>query len=788
MKLKFTLYFLSALFLCSSGMLFPQSLVEVKWACDTSAGVKPIINGSVSAFDEKLANLEITDYKGPNGSQRTQPPGGVWPADVVQDTTRFIEFKISALPGTVLSISTIELNIGSSGGSNMNAYAAYSTDDGFRNPVKVFQEQMGKNTIQLVTLSPNLSIEGGSSLYIRCYPWYAKGSSSGKYLCLSNVVVKGASGLKGLPLLTTSPVSAVLINSAKCGGNVTDDGGEAVTSRGVCWSVQQNPTINDNKTVDGAGKGIFTSSLNNLTAGTTYYVKAYASNKNGITYGEEKVFKTLTAGTKYKLSLNTIGAGSILATPAGELYEPGASVTLKALPDAGNEFMKWSGSISGNTNPFILTMDGDKTIGAQFVDAQLLIPEKAPIGFAAASGAGLNITTGGAGGDTVYCKEGEAITSYINGQPRTIVVEGVVTGGEIKGYKNITILGKGKNAALHSLAITNSSNIIIRNITVFDSPDGIRITTTSSNTTHHIWIDHCTFTDSPAIDLEGNSHDGLLDITHRSSYITVSWCRFYNHRKTCLLGYSASATDEREPNQLMVTYHHNWFDSTNSRHPRVRWAPVHVYNNVYSNNPGYGIGSTCGAKVFVEANYFENVKYPVLISKVNDSTEVLSGDPIGYVKEKNNYTLNSGTVAQYFDSTFTFEPSSFYSYTADSAKNIADIVKTFAGAGKLKFLETSGVVGVIGETNIVKDFNLCQNYPNPFNPVTNISFTIPAEMLVTLKIYDVLGREICTPVHEILKAGSHNHQLNMGLFASGVYYYKLNAGSFHSVKKMTLVK
>ena len=80
--------------------------------------------------------------------------------------------------------------------------------------------------------------------------------------------------------------------SATCGGNVTFDGNATVTARGVCWSTKPNPTISDSKTTDGSGTGSYTSNLSNLASQTTYYVRAYATNEKGTSYGEEKSFTT----------------------------------------------------------------------------------------------------------------------------------------------------------------------------------------------------------------------------------------------------------------------------------------------------------------------------------------------------------------------------------------------------------------------------------------------------------------------------------------------------------------
>lgn len=99
---------------------------------------------------------------------------------------------------------------------------------------------------------------------------------------------------EGAPVVTTAEVTEIKLFSAVCGGEVASNGESVVVARGVCWSIEQNPTIEDSHTTDGVSTGIYTSSLTELNYGTTYYVRAYAINANGITaYGEERIFTTL---------------------------------------------------------------------------------------------------------------------------------------------------------------------------------------------------------------------------------------------------------------------------------------------------------------------------------------------------------------------------------------------------------------------------------------------------------------------------------------------------------------
>ena len=100
-----------------------------------------------------------------------------------------------------------------------------------------------------------------------------------------------------LPILTTTEVTDITNNSAISGGKITSDGGGEITARGVCWSLNENPTISDNKTIDGLGTGRFTSTISGLTESTTYFVRAYATNASGTGYGEIYQIQTALPAT-----------------------------------------------------------------------------------------------------------------------------------------------------------------------------------------------------------------------------------------------------------------------------------------------------------------------------------------------------------------------------------------------------------------------------------------------------------------------------------------------------------
>jgi uncharacterized protein (TIGR02145 family) len=120
--------------------------------------------------------------------------------------------------------------------------------------------------------------------YLRAFAINSKGTDYGKEISFTTKA--------DLPSVTSISVSSISFNSAQSGGNVTYDGGAAITARGVCWSTSPNPSATDNHTSDGTGEGAFTSSLTGLQPGTKYYVRAYATNSAGTAYGNEYNFTT----------------------------------------------------------------------------------------------------------------------------------------------------------------------------------------------------------------------------------------------------------------------------------------------------------------------------------------------------------------------------------------------------------------------------------------------------------------------------------------------------------------
>lgn len=299
-------------------------------------------------------------------------------------------------------------------------------------------------------------------------------------------------------------------------------------------------------------------------------------------------------------------------------------------------------------------------------------------------------------------------------------LESSAIGLQVKGktqQMNLTIEGVGKDATLYGFGILarNCRYVEFRNFAVMLHPeDGISFDTNN----HHIWGHNLDIFYGQNKGGDKAKGDGSFDVKGTIN-ATVDNNHYWDTGK-CNLNSNGDEVDS-------VTYHHNWFDHSDSRHPRVRVSKhLHVYNNYYDGNAKYGIGATTGSCIFSENNYFRNCKYPMLISmqgsdinngvgSSKDTKGTFSGETGGIIKAFGNmmtgqkkfqaYNASDATNSKHFDAyvaatrdekvpaevktlkgetgynNFDTE-SSFYSYTPDAAADVPSIVTGTYGAGR----------------------------------------------------------------------------------------------------------
>ena len=231
--------------------------------------------------------------------------------------------------------------------------------------------------------------------------------------------------------------------------------------------------------------------------------------------------------------------------------------------------------------------------------------------------------------DMSYLTNGDLYISNANNAAGSFTFEGVGDDAVTNGW---------------SFCLKAAANVEIRNIAAMNnnSVNGDDFGLQQDN--DHVWIhNNEMYYGNAGSDADQIKGDGAMDIK-LSTYVTVSYNHFVDNGKSSLLGLSENTTTG-----LYVTYHHNWFDHSDSRHPRVRFYSVHVYNNYYDGVAKYGAGSTMGSSLFVEGNYYRNAKHPMMTSlqgtdvwnettQKNDPTNMgtFSGEAGGTIKAFNN--------------------------------------------------------------------------------------------------------------------------------------------------------
>lgn len=287
-------------------------------------------------------------------------------------------------------------------------------------------------------------------------------------------------------------------------------------------------------------------------------------------------------------------------------------------------------------------------------------------------------------------------------------------GLQIKGaMMNMTFEGVGDDATVYGFGflLREAESVEFRNFAIMRCLDDAMSLDTDNS---HVWIHNMDlFYGKKGGAADQAKGDGTVDIKGDSKYVTVAYNRFWDNGKASMCGMKS------ETGENWITYHHNWFDHSDSRMARVRTMSVHMYNNYYQHCDVYGIGATSGSSIFMESNYFDAVKRPIMSSlqgtdAMGDGT--FSGEKGGLIKAYGNVFANKPANFSYipyvenntsFDAYEVSNPSEqvptsvktlvggtsynnfdtnssvMYTYVADKAEDVPSIVEGFYGAGRL---------------------------------------------------------------------------------------------------------
>lgn len=287
-------------------------------------------------------------------------------------------------------------------------------------------------------------------------------------------------------------------------------------------------------------------------------------------------------------------------------------------------------------------------------------------------------------------------------------------GLQVKGaMMNMTFEGVGDDATVYGFGflLREAESVEFRNFAIMRCLDDAMSLDTKN---YHVWIHNMDlFYGKKGGAADQAKGDGTVDIKGDSKYVTVAYNRFWDNGKASMCGMKS------ETGENWITYHHNWFDHSDSRMARVRTMSVHLYNNYYQHNDVYGIGATSGSSIFMESNYFDAVKRPIMSSLQGTDAKgdgTFSGEKGGLIKAYGNVFANKPANFSYipyaenntsFDAyevsnpseqvpasvktlvggtsydNFDTNPSLMYAYAADKAEDVPSIVEGFYGAGRL---------------------------------------------------------------------------------------------------------
>jgi len=268
---------------------------------------------------------------------------------------------------------------------------------------------------------------------------------------------------------------------------------------------------------------------------------------------------------------------------------------------------------------------------------------------------------------------------------------------------HITIEGVGKDAVADGwgIRLKNASNVEVRNIGIMNvnSSEGDNVGLQQNN--DHVWVhNNDLFYGDAGSDADQVKGDGAMDCK-KSTWVTFSYNHFWDNGKSNLLGLSEGTSMAG----LYITYHHNWYDHSDSRHPRVRYYSAHVYNNYFDGNSKYGAGSTLSSSLFLEGNYFRHCKLPMLISlqgsDVWDETKqanvtangTFSGEAGGMIKSWNDSIVEAKRFVPYGSPKFANSTVDFDAYVATSrTEKVPSSVKASSGGAIYNNFDTDASV------------------------------------------------------------------------------------------------
>ncbi len=585
--------------------------------------------------------------------------------------------KLTNAPPTVTTtaISAITPNTATSGGNiTYNGGAAVTARGVCWSTTTNPTTANSKTSNDTGTGSFTSSITGltaGTTYYVRAYAINSYGTAYGAQVSFKTSAIA--------PTITTTSATAVTQTTAASGGNITSDGGASVTARGVCWSTAKNPTTSNSKTSNGTGAGSFTSSITGLTANTTYYVRAYATNSVGTAYGTQVSFKTSAIAPTITTTSATAVTQTTAASGGNITSDGGASVTARGVC--------WSTATNPTTANYN-TSNGagigsfTSSIAGLFANTTYYVRAYATNSVGTAYGTQVSFKTAESVPNTYY-------EDFSDGVANNFVASSGTWAVESNQYSQSST---SNSNTIASVPVIQYGKLVYEWKTYF-------ITSTSAGM--HIMCD------APNGAGRGNSYLVFQNGTMLQIYESIGNALIKRTEASC-----TSAAGQN-----------------------------HTYKVIY--DPATG-----------QINAYRDGSTNPIVSWKDDSP-LTSGSYI---------SLRTNSTHAHFDDLS---------------------VKIYSNSTKSALDNEDGET----ETEIKTDTEITLScYPNPFTSDLNISYTVPEEGSVLIQIYDFTGRAISRVVDEKQAAGSYNVAWNADeRMTNGIYFCRIVINGYSKTSKIIML-
>ncbi len=784
---------------------------------------QPETSGAINAQQQAYSPAmkfynQFANLPNPDGINQTcgaiQTVSKTWVAEEAISDSLWFQYAVAPKHGGTLFLDGMSMYIGGWFTDKFKAQICYSKDPTFATKTIIVPDTfIVGNAVMPLAATFKDTVYTGETFYLRVYPYNTATQGWAKLVAVDSVLIWGSTmGVSAdPPAIVTNEVTHISDTFASSGGVIATDGGAPVTARGVCWNTEPAPTVEQQKTSDGAGAGSFVSQLTGLTPATRYYLRAYATNDAGTAYGEEMEFTTLdsvgvptvvTAGTNTILVKSAKSGGTVTSWGGDTLTVYGVCWNTTGDPTTADAktvqtidkltFTSLMFPLQANTTYYVraYASNGKGTGYGQVDTFTTQTPAPDVLKVVAQDGSGDYTTVQAAFND---------VPDFYTGTWYIFVRAGVYYEKLLLDRNKTNVVLKGENAETTILTyddyagkagVGGTSNCYS---TAIDADDFSAHDITFQNTIKN----DGTFADQQGVALRVNgdrqSYYNCRLLGYQDTY--YAWGGRGTGRtymKNCYIEGSVDFIFGRNIVLLdQCEIHINRQGgalTASSTEAAAKFGLVFMDCKITADSVGFnGIPITS----FILGRPWQGAPQCVFIR----CEEPASVSPDGW----GPMSAQPKLFAEYQ----CYGPGSDYSKRIYGGRQLTDdeaaqytIANIFAKTSWPEFgwdwLPEQPVFTGLNEQMekqaLPTQYALSQNYPNPFNPVTTINYELPKAGKVKMTVYNILGAQVMTLVDRQQSAGRYSVQLDGRLLGSGTYFYRMVAGDFTTTKKMLLLK